>query len=54
MDIEPVSISPNDIKVSLERDLSTPNRQIFLINSISRKSGEYQVKFKSNCGEKFP
>lgn len=50
MNIEPISSNPKDITISLEKDSSTQDRKIFVIQSISRKSGEYLVRFKSNCG----
>jgi hypothetical protein len=40
------------LAVSKETAIGSKNRKFFVIKSISKKSGEYQVKFKSDCGDK--
>lgn len=47
------SNSPADVEVRLDRELlSGSRRSIFVIKSVSEKTGLYQVTFKAPCGKK--
>lgn len=46
------SSSPDDVSVRREVIAAVKSRAIFVLRSISAKSGEYQVRFELPCGKK--
>lgn len=47
------SSSPDDVSVTLDKSVgSLSNRAFFVIKSVSEKTGEFQITFKSPCGNK--
>ena len=52
-EIKVVSSSPNDIAVASETDIEALSSQIlFVVKSISQKTGEFTVTFEAPCGKK--
>lgn len=51
--ISATSSSPADVEVRTEPDvIAIPSRSLYVIKSVSRKTGMYQVSFVASCGKK--
>ena len=52
-DLKAVSSSPNDVQVTLEPEIAGLfGRRFYVIKSISRSLGVFQIKFDAKCGRK--
>ncbi len=52
-DILASSSSPNDVELKLESEVSgAPESRFYIVKSVSRAIGVYQINFESECGKK--
>ena len=51
--VRAISSSPDDVGVEIDRDMNTvQGRRLYLIRSLSEKTGMFQVTFQLPCGRK--